>query len=260
MNHYLLPARKAANVPIDNTGLDAAARGQDPRAQQLREAVADRVEQCLESSPDGCMDINQVLVQACQETFPANAKPLAPQNDIVQHLWRLRAEARYTAVQAKRTGRLFAAWKAAIRYHLAAKKATKACHAKKRQEILDLLQLAEDAAQQGDQRKVYQMVKKTSPEIGFSLRMTTASSPPKKKSTIALSASAKLSSPRKQNNLTENRKSFPWSLLWKRCSTNYKLPKLVRRSPLGLHRPPLGALARTLLRPFFNRPLRNTPL
>ena len=30
MNHYLLPARKAATVPIDNTGLDAAARGQEP--------------------------------------------------------------------------------------------------------------------------------------------------------------------------------------------------------------------------------------
>ena len=163
MNHYLLPARRAANVPIDNIGLDAAARGHDPRAQQLREAVAYRVEQCLEGSPAGCTDINQVLVQACQETFPATAKPPAPQNEVVQHLWRLRAEARYTAVQAKRTGRLFAAWKAAIRYHLAAKKATKACHAKKRQEILDLLQHAEDAAQQGDQRKVYQMVKKLAP-------------------------------------------------------------------------------------------------
>ena len=79
---------------------------------------------------------------------------------MIQHLWRLRKQARYTAVQAKRTGRLFAAWKAAIRYHLEAKKATKACHAKKRQEILDLLQLTEDAAQQGDQRKAYQMVKK----------------------------------------------------------------------------------------------------
>ena len=163
MNHYLLPARKAVTVPIDNTGLDAAARGQDPRAQQLRDAVAERVEQCIASSPDGCTDVNQVLIQACQETFPATAKPPAPQNEIVQHLWRLRAQARYTAVQARRTGRLFAAWKAAIRYHLAAKKATKACHAKKRQEILDLLQITEDAAQQGDQRKVYQMVKKLAP-------------------------------------------------------------------------------------------------
>ena len=165
MNHYLLPARKASTVPIDNTGLDAAARGQDPRAQQLRAAVADRVEQSIESSPDKHIDINQVLIQACQdqETFPAAEKPPAQHNEVIQHLWRLRKQARYTAVQAKRTGRLFAAWKAAIRYHLEAKKATKACHAKKRQEILDLLQLTEDAAQQGDQRKVYQMVKKLAP-------------------------------------------------------------------------------------------------
>ena len=78
MNHYLLPARKAATVPIDNTGLDAAARGQDPRAQQLRAAVADRVEQSIESSPDSHLDVNQVLIQACQETFPAAEKTACP--------------------------------------------------------------------------------------------------------------------------------------------------------------------------------------
>ena len=163
MNHFLLPARKAATVPIDKTGLDAAARGQDPRAQQLRDAVAERVEQSVQSSPERTIDLNKVLLQACQETFPAVEKPPAKQNEVIQHLWRLRQQARYTAVQAKRTGRLFAAWRAAIRYHLEAKKAAKACHAKKRQEILDLLQLTEDAAQQGDQRKVYQMVKKLAP-------------------------------------------------------------------------------------------------
>ena len=99
-----------------------------------------------------------MLLQACQQTFPAVEKPPTKHNEIIQHLWRLRQQARYTAVQAKRTGRLFAAWRAAIRYHLEAKKAKKAC-----QEILDLLQLTEEAAQQGDQRKVYQMVKKLAP-------------------------------------------------------------------------------------------------
>ena len=163
MNHFLLPARKAAALPIDNTGLDEAVRCQNQMAQQLREAVAERVEQSAESSPTQNIDINQVLLQACQQTFPAVEKPPAKHNEVIQHLWRLRQQARYTAVQAKRTGRMFGAWRAAIRYHLEAKKAKKACHARKRQEILDLLQITEDAAQQGDQRKVYQMVKKLAP-------------------------------------------------------------------------------------------------
>ncbi|CAE7532903.1 Pol, partial [Symbiodinium microadriaticum] len=118
-------------MPLDKTGLDEAARCHNEMAQQLRDAVAERVEQSAASSPT--------------------------------HLWQLRQQARYTAVQAKRTGRMFAAWRAAIRYHLEAKKAKKACQAKKRQEILDLLQITEDAAQQGDQRKVYQIVKKLAP-------------------------------------------------------------------------------------------------
>ena len=159
MNHFLLPARKAAAMAIDKTGLDEAARCHNKMAQQLRDAVAERVEQSAASSPTQKIDINQVLLQACQQTFPAVEKPPVKRNEVIQHLWQLRQQARYTAVQAKRTGRMFAAWRAAIRYHLEAKKAKKACQAKKRQEILDLLQITED----GDQRKVYQMVKKLAP-------------------------------------------------------------------------------------------------
>ena len=137
MNHFLLPARKAAALPIDKTGLDEAARCQNKKALQLREAVIERVEQSAESSPGQNIDINQVLLQACPQTFPAVEKPPTKHNEVIQHLWRLRQQARYTAVQAKRTGRLFAAWRAAIRYHLEAKKAKKACQVKQRQEILD---------------------------------------------------------------------------------------------------------------------------
>ena len=161
MNHFLLPARKAAAMPIDKSRLDEAARCHNQTAQQLREAVAERVEQSVEGSPTQIIDINQALLQACQQIFPAAKKQPVKHNEIIQHLWQLRQQARYTAVQAKHTGRMFAAWRAAIRYHLEAKKAKKACHAKKRQEILDLLQATEEAAQQGDQRKVYQMVKPT---------------------------------------------------------------------------------------------------
>ena len=160
MHHFLLPARGETGASLDKQALDEAARKGGQAAQRLRAAVAQRVEPLANGSPTPPADLNALLVQACQQEFPPATRKPAGSNAIIQHLWRLRKQARYTAVQARRAGRLFAAWHAAIRYHLAAKKAKKDCRAKKRQETPDLLQATEEAAQQGDQRKVYQMVKK----------------------------------------------------------------------------------------------------
>ena len=155
---------------------------------------------------------NQVLVQACQDTFPATAKPPAPKMKLfsISGGYVLRLD---TLLSPNAQGASLLLGKLRSVYHLAAKKATKACHAKKRQEnFLTSFNMLEDAAQQGDQRKVYQMVKKLALghlATGFSLRMTNGKLTTKKRSMIALSALAKLSFPRKQNNLTEMRKSFP---------------------------------------------------
>ena len=111
----------------------------------------------------GSPDINTAILQACCQVFPPAAKAPVQHNANVQHLWQLRRAARYTAVQARRTGRLFAAWRATIRYHLAAKAAKKQCYADKRKGILNLLDQAEQAATQGDQRQVYQVVKRLAP-------------------------------------------------------------------------------------------------
>ncbi|CAE7369649.1 jockey\pol [Symbiodinium sp. CCMP2456] len=66
-------------------------------------------------------------------------------------------------VQVQRTGRLFQAWFATVRYHLGAKKAKRQCKERKKLEIRGLLQQAEAAAGRGDQRSVYQVVKQLAP-------------------------------------------------------------------------------------------------
>ena len=95
----------------------------------------------------------------CRALPLARPVPRSP-NPAILHLWQLRAAANDTKVQRNR---VFRAWQAVARHWAAAKQAKKTCQEQKRRQVLGLPEQAEHAADAGDQRTVYQVVKKLAP-------------------------------------------------------------------------------------------------
>ena len=144
MTHHLLPKRK-------NHGTEATERKwtmlPDKWDRQLRRFTWPLRRQSRTNPPDAS-DIQSILNEQCARIFPPAVKPVLAHNEEIRHLWQLRKQAEHTPVGH---GRIFRAWRAVARHWAAARKAKQHCYKAKRE------------ATQGDQRKVYQVVKKLAP-------------------------------------------------------------------------------------------------
>ena len=167
----MLPKR-STNAQLDRHKLDQDVRSGAAGAKTLQLELAKALNELQDPTP---ASINSTLLQTCQNHYPVERKPTPASNPIVQHLWQKRREAEYVAVRPPRApeggtldenpwwhykSRLFRGWKATIELRKQVKKAEKQCKEKKREEILQLLHKAAD---NGDQRTVYQVVRRLAP-------------------------------------------------------------------------------------------------
>ncbi|CAE7455423.1 unnamed protein product [Symbiodinium natans] len=174
MNHHMLPKR-STNPQLDRHKLDHEIRNREEGAHTLQLALETALNALTDPTP---ANINSTLLDTCQNHYPMERKPNPPPNPIVQHLWQKRREAEYVTVRPPREperenlennpwwyflSRLFRGWKATVALRKQVKIAEKQCKEKKREDILQLLQKAEQAADNGDQRTVYQVVRRLAP-------------------------------------------------------------------------------------------------
>ncbi|CAE7224369.1 unnamed protein product [Symbiodinium natans] len=155
--------------------LDHEIRNREEGAHTLQLALTTALNALTDPTP---ANINSTLLDTCQNHYPLERKPNPPPSPIVQHLWQKRREAEYVTVRPPREperenlennpwwyflSRLFRGWKATVALRKQVKIAEKQCKEKKREDILQLLQKAEQAADNGDQRTVYQVVRRLAP-------------------------------------------------------------------------------------------------
>ena len=152
----------------DVSALQQAVTMHTPAAQALQAAVAARLTQCHTCDPSTAQhEVNSILLEAAKEHFPS--PPRADQRICAQptfqttakHTWRL-----YAQMKARANATLpvvWLKWRAAVRFRQASLALRAQSRQLKRQALLDQVEQASAAADRGDQRALYMLVKRLAP-------------------------------------------------------------------------------------------------
>ena len=190
INHHTLPVKRMTTSPIDVAALDRAVRQSASEVERLQTAVQLAMQH---SPPKDADELDAILVQLCAEHFPKAKPQRAPANSAIRTLHAFRDKARYTPVQREYGCRLLEAWHAQALLTKAIRTAKRERHQQNRENVLTLLADAEAAAQNGDQRQVYKLVRQLAPwKPRNRVRLATRSSVPRHSAPARVGAATRI--------------------------------------------------------------------